>query len=167
MSNPRGSVADLFNKESSYGKLPYDNNVISKAVTWGNIAIYSLTIVATVWFMLDTTDCFYLGLLNGVVEIIGVTFLLVSELPMWSIPPTLDAKLRDFMGFLYKPIGRLCFVLYVSFILFGFGTFGSLMAVLMLVSTLFSVYLYFKHPTTRELYHNLDKPTDAHVNNST
>ena len=61
MSNPRGSVADLFNKESSYGKLPYDNNVISKAVTWGNIAIYSLTIVATVWFMLDTTDCFYLG----------------------------------------------------------------------------------------------------------
>ena len=68
-------IGDVLNPKSDYAKLPYDETLITSVTTWGNVAIYALTIVATVMFMLDTTDCFYLGLMNGVVEIIGVAFI--------------------------------------------------------------------------------------------
>ena len=61
-------IGDVLNPKSDYAKLPYDETLITSVTTWGNVAIYALTIVATVMFMLDTTDCFYLGLMNGVVE---------------------------------------------------------------------------------------------------
>lgn len=160
-------VTDVFNPESDYAKLPYDESVIAKFATWGSVAIYGLTICATVMFMLDTTDCFYLGLLNGCIEIISVAFLLVSELPVYSLPDGLDMQIRESMGFLYKPMGRFIFTLYLSFILFGFGTFGSCMAVLMLAATMFSIYLYKKHPSTREIYTNLEKGNGAAPANST
>ena len=160
-------IGDVLNPKSDYAKLPYDETLITSVTTWGNVAIYALTIVATVMFMLDTTDCFYLGLMNGVVEIIGVAFLLVSELPIYSLPEQVDLQLRELIGFLYKPVGRLVFVLYLSFMLFGFGTFGSIMAVLMIASTVFSVYLFIKHPSTREIYHNLDKAQGENPANST
>ena len=48
-------VTDVFNPDSEYAKLPYDESVITKFATWGSVAIYGLTICATVMFMLVET----------------------------------------------------------------------------------------------------------------
>ena len=60
-------------------------------------------------------------------------------------------------GFLYVPLGRLLYIVYLALILYGFSTFGTVMGVVMTLATLFNVFLYFKHPAARKEYHDLDQ----------
>ena len=106
-------------------------------------------------FMFDTTECFFLGMMNGTVELISVTYLLLVEAPFYTIPEAVDFKLKSLFGFLYNPIGRLCYIIYLALILYGFSTFGIVMGVFMVLATAFNIFLFFKHPATRKDYHDL------------
>jgi len=129
--------------------------LISQYTRWANSAIFALVLVSTVMFMFDEADCAYLGFLNGAVELISVTYLLLVEIPFYTMPDVVDSTLKSLFGFLYNPVGRLCYIVYLALILYGFSTFGIIMGVLMVVATLFNIYLYFKHPATRKAYHDL------------
>ena len=153
---------DFFNKDSEFGRLPPsvgDDSKIETLTRWINVGIFSLSIVATILYMIDTTECFYLGIMNGVVEIIGVLFMLVTELPTLAVPDAVEKTLKTFALFLYTPIGRLAFSIYLALMLYGFSTFGGICGFLMCASTLFSVYLYLKYPGTRKEYRDLEATT--------
>lgn len=153
-------VHEFLNKDKEFGKIPLPDDVIQKYVRLGNCAIYVLVLVATALFA--STNGTYLGVLNAAVEFVAVSFLLLTELPFYNIPQELEAKIRSLAGFLYVPVGRLAFVIYLALILYGFSTFGVVIGVIFVVATLFNLFLYFKHPEAQKLYHDLENPAASY-----
>ena len=78
------------------------------------------------------------------VELVSIAFLLMTELPNYKLPLRIEEKIRALVGFLYTPVGRLGYIIYLSLILYGFSTFGAVMGVVMSLATLFNVFLYLK-----------------------
>ena len=88
-------------------------------------------------------------------------FLLVTELPLFNLPDSLPevitTTLKSEAGFLYTIAGRFGFSVYLAILPFGFGgIFAKICGMLMVSATLFSVYLFYKHPTTRQHYKDLE-----------
>jgi hypothetical protein len=118
-----------------------------------------MVIVATVLAMVDVASkCFYFNVLNGAIVLVSATFLLLTELPAYGVPPQHVPAIRALFGFLYVPVGRLAFTCYLALLLYGFSTFGVVMGLVMVMATFFNVFLYFKHPETRKEYHALQSP---------
>uniref|UniRef100_A0A7S2RW01 Uncharacterized protein n=1 Tax=Rhizochromulina marina TaxID=1034831 RepID=A0A7S2RW01_9STRA len=123
--------------------LPFDSDVIRKFTKLGNSVIFVLVIIASIMFMADKTDCYYLGILNGLFVMTFMLVLLGLELGLF--PPDFTEKLRNDMRFLFRPLGRLLVSVYVALMLFGFGFFGILMGVIMTVATAFNAFLFHRH----------------------
>eukprot|EP00617_Octactis_speculum_P026495 CAMPEP_0185767404 /NCGR_PEP_ID=MMETSP1174-20130828/43000_1 /TAXON_ID=35687 /ORGANISM="Dictyocha speculum, Strain CCMP1381" /LENGTH=149 /DNA_ID=CAMNT_0028451589 /DNA_START=33 /DNA_END=482 /DNA_ORIENTATION=+ len=111
-------------------------------IQYGNALVYLLAIVASIVFMISNNE--YLDIINGAFEMVFCLLLIGIEahvFPMWFIE-----KLKNDIGFLFRPIGRLLFIIFLGLMLFGFGTFGIIMGIIMVAWTAINVFVYHKYP---------------------
>mmetsp|Transcript_20326 Transcript_20326/g.36656 ORF Transcript_20326/g.36656 Transcript_20326/m.36656 type:complete len:143 (+) Transcript_20326:464-892(+) len=110
--------------------------------------MYILVIICSIVFMI--TANWYLAILDGCFTM--AFSLLLIGIEAGVLPPPFIEKLRNDMGFLFRPLGRLLFVIFIAFMLFGFGTFGIVVAVLLIAQAIFNVYVIKTHPGVLETY---------------
>mmetsp|Transcript_4217 Transcript_4217/g.8742 ORF Transcript_4217/g.8742 Transcript_4217/m.8742 type:complete len:141 (+) Transcript_4217:642-1064(+) len=114
--------------------------------------MYILVIICSIVFMI--TANWYLAILDGCFTMAFALLLIGIEAGV--LPPPFLAKLKNDMGFLFRPLGRLIFVIFLAFMLFGFWTFGIVVAILLIAQAVFNVYVIKTHPGVLEGYGELD-----------
>jgi len=142
------------------GKLPFEPQKIRKGIQYGNMAIYVAAVVASilVWF----NDATYINVLCAIFEICFCAVLLVVESGSLKTKPEYLKSLKNDVGFLFRPMGRLLFVLYLALMLFAFGILGIVVGSFMLLLALFNAYIWRIHPEVFDGYGELP-PAGADV----
>lgn len=122
------------------------NNLhISAIIQIGNAMVYLVSMIASLVFMITSAQ--YLHVIIGLFEMISCLLLIAIEAN--AIPEATVEHMKKDIGFLFVPEGRLIFIIMLGLVLIGTGVFGIIAAVLMLVWTIFSVFVHHSHPAMK------------------